>query len=94
LYKKYAISRGRGKGPTFRHMDGTGITRTKLASKLRDYLLEIGHTPTKYNTHSFRIGKATDMARAGYSHTQIAMVGRWKSDAFLKYIKPSFIYCG
>ena len=44
-----------------------------------------------FNTHSFRMGKATDMHNRGYSDAQIAKAGRWASNAFMRYIKPNVI---
>jgi hypothetical protein len=41
----------------------------------------------KYEGHSFRIGAATFSAECGFSDTQIRAMGRWRSDAFLKYIR-------
>ena len=38
-------------------------------------------------SHSFRSGIATSMALAGYSDEEIMAMGRWKSDAFLRYVK-------
>ena len=35
----------------------------------------------------FRIGAASHAAECGYSETQIRLLGRWKSDAFKKYIR-------
>ena len=36
-----------------------------------------------------RISMATWMAKAGYSDDQIQMTGRWKSEAFKRYIKTA-----
>ena len=43
--------------------------------------------PALYKLHSFRIGAATWAAAKGFSDTQIRQLGRWKSNAFLKYIR-------
>ncbi|KAK6195007.1 hypothetical protein SNE40_000528 [Patella caerulea] len=40
-------------------------------------------------THSFRIGGASLAAHNGLSDSQIRQLGRWRSDAFRKYIRPS-----
>ena len=42
----------------------------------------MGWDPSKYQSHSFRIGRATDWAAMGYSPIQIKNKGRWFSDAF------------
>ena len=40
-----------------------------------------------YNTHSFRIGRATDLKKTGTPVDDIKMLGRWRSNAVFKYIK-------
>ena len=57
----------------------------------KSLLEKANFNPAHFNTHSFRIGKASDMAKAGASKTQIALAGRWRSNAYLKYIKPKYI---
>ena len=37
------------------------------------------------------MGKAKDMAAQGFSAGQIKAAGRWTSNAFMKYIKPTKI---
>ena len=41
-----------------------------------------------YNTHSFRIGAAAFASLANLSDTQIQVLGRWRSNAFQRYIRP------
>jgi site-specific recombinase XerD len=91
-YQRYSHSRGRTNGPAFRNRDKTPLTRQQLAKTLHHLLSEINLNPLHFNTHSFRIGRATDMANQGFTYAQIALLGRWKSNAFLKYIKPSAIH--
>ncbi|XP_073511592.1 basic phospholipase A2 sphenotoxin subunit B-like isoform X2 [Phyllobates terribilis] len=38
-----------------------------------------GNHPKDYGTHSFRIGAATEAARAGLSETEVQRIGRWRS---------------
>ena len=45
--------------------------------------------PGVFNTHSLRIGAATEAAAAGFSGHEIQKLGRWASRAFLTYIRPS-----
>ena len=45
--------------------------------------------PSKYNTHSFRIGAAASAKQAGVSDSHLKALGRWKSDAYKKYIRLS-----
>lgn len=46
-----------------------------------------GLDPSRYKGHSFRIGAASHAAEGGMSDAQIRTLGRWKSNAFLKYIR-------
>lgn len=42
----------------------------------------------RLSSHSLRIGGATEAARAGVNVKVIQEMGRWRSDCFLKYIRP------
>ena len=54
-----------------------------LALVFRHFGLPLG----KYKSHSFRIGAASMAAEQGLSDAQIRLMGRWKSNAFKKYIR-------
>ena len=41
------------------------------------------------NTHTFRIGGASAAASAGVPDSVIQILGRWKSDAYRRYIRLS-----
>ena len=43
----------------------------------------------QFNTHSFRIGAATSAKHARVSDSHLKALGRWKSDAYLKYVRLS-----
>ena len=45
--------------------------------------------PKKYKPYSFRIGRACDLYRAGFSELNIMDFGRWKSNSFMRYVRPS-----
>ena len=42
-----------------------------------------------YMSHSFRIGAACHVSEKGFSDSQIRALGRWRSDIFTTYIRPS-----
>ena len=46
--------------------------------------------PNSITPNFFRIGKITDFAHEGHSILQIKEMGRFKSFAFLAYIKPTY----
>ena len=43
----------------------------------------------RYNTHSFRIGRATQLAKDNETEATIKSTGGWKSAAYNKYIRPN-----
>ena len=71
--------------------EGSPLSPAYIRASLRRVLDAINHKSLEFNTHSFRIGRATDMYANGYSDIQISKAGRWNSKAFLKYIKPQLI---
>ena len=85
----YISKRGAQAGPIFVDNLGTPLTRDKFAYYLKT-CLQLGGLPhDKYTTHSLRIGRATQLAMEGASESVIKSTGRWKSNAFQKYIRPS-----
>ena len=40
-----------------------------------------------YSTHSFRIGRTSDLIKFGYSLDEVQRLGRWRSNAVLHYIR-------
>lgn len=51
------------------------------------YLVKVGRDPTRYSGHSFRAGGATDLFAIGMPYPQIKKMGRWKSDAAMRYYR-------
>jgi hypothetical protein len=69
------------------------FTRTKVICRLRDLLLELG-IPGNYSGHSFRRGTATWARSIGIPDADLQLLGRWKSDAYKRYIEvhPENVY--
>ena len=67
--------------------DRTSIKPRHIRSLLRELLTNIGLDSKSYDTHSFRIGRATDMFKYGYSVETIKKWGRWRSNAVYKYLR-------
>ena len=84
----------RGTSPGFIYVnpDNTLLTRQQFHQMLSRALRDCGLDPNHFNTHSFRIGAATNAAAMGLSPLQIRDMGRWKSDAFLKYIRQPVVH--
>ena len=83
----YLRVRPKEKGPLFRHKDGSPLSRYQFNAVLKKALLESGVGANQYGTHSFRIGAATMAALKGIPPEQIMTMGRWRSDAYLRYIR-------
>jgi hypothetical protein len=76
-------------GPLFLLESGAPLTRAALVTHLRTALAQAGVAASSYSGHSFRIGAATAAAQAGYSDSFIQSLGRWRSAAFIAYIRTS-----
>ena len=85
----YLARRGSTPGPLFLFSDKKWLTRGTFSTALNSALEELQMDPSKYNTHSFRIGAATSAKQAGVSDSHLKALGRWKSDAYKKYVRLS-----
>ena len=83
----YLMVRGQHAGPLFKFQDGRFLTRQRLVTAVRDALRSAGVQPGLYSGHSFRIGAATTAAARGVEDSVVMTLGRWRSLAYLEYIK-------
>ena len=60
----YLELRGASPGPLFLNHCMTPLSRNTFANSMKGCLKLAGFDPNSYNTHSFRIGRATDLALA------------------------------
>ena len=79
--------RGSGTGPLFCYPRGLPVSPGHFRSLLAAAVARCGRSDLKITPHSFRIGAATHAAAQGLSTTLIQSMGRWKSDAFRRYIR-------
>jgi hypothetical protein len=68
------------------------VTSTQIRTKIRAAAASIGEDSLGFKIeeigcHSFRSGSAMAMYLAGVPVTTIQLIGRWKSDAFMRYIR-------
>ena len=68
--------------------DGSEVRPHHLRDVLRVSLDNLNLDSKLYDTHSFRIGRATDLFNWGHSIDLIKHLGRWKSNAVYKYLRP------
>ena len=83
----YLVVRRPQEGPLFTFQDGRFLTRQRLVTALRGALQAAGLDQSKYCGHSFRSGAATTAASRGMEDAVIKTLGRWRSLAYLDYIK-------
>ncbi len=83
----YIKMRGSSPGFLFLSAGGQPIQRGEFVQQLNKCVVFLKLDPSFYMTHSFRIRAATHAARSGKSDAQIRHMGRWHSDAFLRYIR-------
>jgi len=65
------------------------FTRTEAVAALRLMVGSSGRDPMQFALHSGRIGGATQLASQGISELQIQRAGRWKSRAFMTYVREA-----
>ena len=74
-------------GALFCHTNGLPVTRTQFSAVLAKCVNQSQFSEAHYTSHSFRIGRATDLAALGYPSSVIMKLGRWTSEAFRLYIR-------
>ena len=89
--RDFLVLRGSGQGPLFCLTDLSPISPALFRSFLHMSAARAGFSALHITPHSFRIGGATHAVSTGASSQQVQALGRWKSSAFLKYIRiPNF----
>ena len=90
---RYLAVRPKGEGSLFVFKDNQPVTSSFFYDIYVKCLRKLNLDPHVCKGHSFRIGAATHSAMLGYSDSQIASMGRWKSSAFKKYIRiPTSVF--
>ena len=74
-----------GSGPLFTFSPGRYLTRPDVVN----FLLRSLPYCANINTHSFRIGGASTAASIGVPDSHIQILGRWSSNAYLRYLHLS-----
>jgi len=84
----YLDKRNKQPGPLFITKEGKSWTRAMFHAGLKSLLDDLKLNKHCYNTHSFRIGSATSASLAKIPDSHIQILGRWRSNAFNRYIRP------
>jgi len=83
----YCKARGEAPGNLFIHKNGRPLTRSQFASVLALTVRQAGYSTAHIKTHSFRIGRASELTANGVKHETIQKMGRWQSSASKRYIR-------
>ena len=78
-------------GPLFCHMHNQNLTPYP-SKMLRNALAFTGYCPDEFNTHSLRIGAATQSFLNGMDEKTIMANGRWKSSCYKRYIRLNMLH--
>lgn len=87
ITSEYLSLRGNKPGTLFLDAAGRPITRAVFSSFLNKVIASAGYSTSHLKPHSFRIGAATTAAAQGISDDVIQRLGRWRSNAYQRYIK-------
>ncbi|XP_075065178.1 uncharacterized protein LOC142152430 [Mixophyes fleayi] len=86
---KFEKIRPRGAEPWLVHADKSPLSKFQFTDIFKRALVYAGLDPSRFGTHSFRIGAATAAAEEGSSVSAIKALGRWRSDAYKTYIRQT-----
>ena len=86
---QYIAIQGGTPGSLFLVSPNQSLTRALFSAALKKAFQELHMDHHQFNTHSFRIGAAISAKQAGVSDSHLKALGRWKSDAYLKYVRLS-----
>jgi len=84
---QYLTLRKKQPGPLFQAIDKKPLSPHYFTHVLNLCLSRLALDKTYFKPHSFRIGAATHAFASGVSVERIQQMGRWKSQAFKKYIR-------
>lgn len=74
-------------GPFFLIQSGQPLTLSLFVNRVKETLDGAGIDSWRYSGHSFRIGAASTAAVRGVEVSLIKTLGRWKSSAYLLYVR-------
>ena len=83
----YIESRGAQSGPFFLNSRKETLRKSTFITEIQQILENLSFPQHQYAGHSFRIGAATSAALAGVEDSTIQLLGRWRSAAFVRYVK-------
>lgn len=89
MQKFLAVRQCEPPGPLLTFQSGKFLTRRDVSETTQHLLHSAGLESDSYSSHSYRIGAATAAAAAGLPDHLIKTLGRWRSNAYQRYIRTS-----
>ena len=74
--------------PLFRFSSGQLLSYEIYNARIKQLVRVLGLDPSNYSSHSVRAGAATQGAQAGLDSDTIKRLGRWRSQAYMVYLRP------
>ena len=69
--------------------DGSPLTHRIFSNFIKSLVARMGFDPSSFSPHSLRAGSATDASSKGAPSHLIQALGRWRSAAYLGYLRPT-----
>ena len=85
--KAFLKIRPPGPGPLFRTQAGRHLSSRKVNTVLKACARNCGWDHTKFSSHGFRAGRTTDLVEMNLGDSLIRQSGRWRSTAYMTYIR-------
>lgn len=85
--KKYLAVRPSTQGYFFKHKNDKPLTRAQFSAVLAKCISSSPYKGANLLSHSFRIGRASELASKGVPDEAIMKLGRWRSAAYSTYIR-------
>ena len=74
--------------PLFRFSSGLDLSYRLYNAIIKRLVKLSGLDPALYSSHSVRAGAATQAAKSGLDPDSIKRLGRWRSQAYMVYLRP------
>ena len=87
LHKWCVFARPRAGDPLLSTHDGWTLSYPSMSKACKLLASHFRLDPKFFRPHSIRYGGASMLAAAGFPDSQVQLMGRWKSSAFLTYIR-------
>ena len=87
---EYVAGRGSDHSELFQRVTKKGpapLSPAWVNKKIRECVAAAGLPPGRYSSHSFRAGRTTDLVAMNYDDATIRESGRWRSMAYLEYVR-------